>query len=385
MLKFTDYIGKQAKAYDINLPHRGYDIYAFVKDLLAWVEKLRDKDKDKLIQKLSKQKYMDNDGTKFYKGEWVVFNASKSVYQVEKIEKYAYALRHILGGSLHLPFCHDDFIKEWTIQDAKDGDVLVYETDEVEWVLIYKEIVKSSSEVPHDFLRYYFLLADNKCNCKGVCAMVTENYEEYLKPATKEQRDLLFAKMKEAGYEWNANKKELKKIEDESENFKQQLMPEMYDLDKEFFRQKIAWSEDDERKIKNIVYFLETAKKHYASTVELDACIDWLKTLKQRIGGKVVISEDYVSLEVAKLLKKKGFQSKYDVPTLQMAMKWLREEKEIYITIVYGDYPSLNKVFWTPQIDSLEGIDLPDSFYKEYNKYEEACEAAIKYCLENLI
>ena len=30
--------------------------------------------------------------------------------------------------------------------------------------------------------------------------------------ATKEQRDLLFQKMKEAGYEWNAEKKELKKI-----------------------------------------------------------------------------------------------------------------------------------------------------------------------------
>lgn len=34
-------------------------------------------------------------------------------------------------------------------------------------------------------------------------------------PATKEQRDLLFQKMKEAGYEWDADKKELEKIEDE--------------------------------------------------------------------------------------------------------------------------------------------------------------------------
>ena len=32
-------------------------------------------------------------------------------------------------------------------------------------------------------------------------------------PATKEQRDLLFSKMKEAGYEWDSKKKELKKIE----------------------------------------------------------------------------------------------------------------------------------------------------------------------------
>ena len=32
-------------------------------------------------------------------------------------------------------------------------------------------------------------------------------------PATKEQRDLLFAKMQEAGYEWDDGKKELKKIQ----------------------------------------------------------------------------------------------------------------------------------------------------------------------------
>lgn len=129
-----------------------------------------------------------------------------------------------------------------------------------------------------------------------------------------------------------------------------------------------------------------------------------------------MITEDRVTFEIAKLLRDKGFpqntfeidcnvcykyngnlcnnarsmsgvdrEISYMAPTLQMAMKWLREEKEIYITIVYGDYPSLNKVFWTPQIDSLEGFDLPDSFYKEYKKYEEACEAAIKYALENLI
>ncbi len=130
------------------------------------------------------------------------------------------------------------------------------------------------------------------------------------------------------------------------------------------------------------------------------------------------ITEDYCSFEIAKLLKEKGFdedcwcwyeedgylresnddfgvQSNSDhvvdddefscsAPTIQMAMKWLRE-KGIYITIVYGDYPSLNKVFYTPQIDSLEGFDLPIDFYKEYDKYEEAEEAGIKYALENLI
>ena len=39
------------------------------------------------------------------------------------------------------------------------------------------------------------------------------------------------------------------------------------------------WSEEDEHRIKDTIYFLDTAKKHYASTEELDACIDWLKSL----------------------------------------------------------------------------------------------------------
>lgn len=37
--KFMQRIEKEAKAYDFNLPNRSYDIYAFAKDLLSWLEK----------------------------------------------------------------------------------------------------------------------------------------------------------------------------------------------------------------------------------------------------------------------------------------------------------------------------------------------------------
>lgn len=37
--KFVQCIEKQAKSYDIDLPNRGYDIYGFAKDILAWLEK----------------------------------------------------------------------------------------------------------------------------------------------------------------------------------------------------------------------------------------------------------------------------------------------------------------------------------------------------------
>ena len=42
--KFMQYIEKQAKAYEFNLPNRGYDIYAFAKDILTWLEKQTNKD-----------------------------------------------------------------------------------------------------------------------------------------------------------------------------------------------------------------------------------------------------------------------------------------------------------------------------------------------------
>jgi len=125
-----------------------------------------------------------------------------------------------------------------------------------------------------------------------------------------------------------------------------------------------------------------------------------------------MITEDYVSFETAKLLKEKGFDGKclaiyypdgrletfdtpfnYNIPggtsdvisapTLQMTMKWLREMKEIFIGIGCCDYPTLHKTMWIPEISTHDSV-FPDSAI-EYDSYEEACEAAIKYCLENLI
>ena len=126
-----------------------------------------------------------------------------------------------------------------------------------------------------------------------------------------------------------------------------------------------------------------------------------------------MITEDYVSLEIAKLLKENHFNEETDYiyyyydsdddycfekllpgdkfiedkmihcPTLQMALKWLREEHKIFITIGLCTYPILNKCTWIPQVETLN--DCYPNVSKEYDTYEGACEAAIKYCLENLI
>ena len=123
-------------------------------------------------------------------------------------------------------------------------------------------------------------------------------------------------------------------------------------------------------------------------------------------------TEDYVSFETSKLLKKSGFDSNeiscinvfkghtykiqgtvidadedVTIPTIQMAMKWLRETQNLFVF----PFPQMNaNKFWVEiyqlsdnkEWENLycESIDL-----KDYPLYEQACEAGIKYCLENLI
>ena len=125
-----------------------------------------------------------------------------------------------------------------------------------------------------------------------------------------------------------------------------------------------------------------------------------------------MVTEDYVSLETAKLLKEKGFdwethrsylfndnifapgdvsdflyrKDAIRIPTLQMAMKWLREAHHIDIEVRthYLNYLKPNDTrFYSGKI--LKGSE--DVIHTIYSKdtYEEVCEAAIKYCLENLI
>ena len=143
------------------------------------------------------------------------------------------------------------------------------------------------------------------------------------------------------------------------------------------------------------------------------------------------ITEDYVSFETAKLLKEKGFDEGlhwqqvtgryalrgfsferwdwgiYEIsykegefihfhdqyfyytevkdkkntivaPTLQMVMKWMRVIHNIDVSIT----PDRKKNYTALVFVNKE---LPFVSIGSFQTYEEACEAAIKYCLENLI
>lgn len=194
----------KAKMFLIN---KGYPIDA--NGIFPTYEEMYNIIRDGLEQQVS-QKPTD----KFNVGDWLVFkNKHQSIYQVEKIEDWYYILRHTHGGTFRVCVLHDESLRLWTIQDAKDGDVLCDYHEEYDNPLIF--ILKKFEHVnfglvrPSDYSSYCFLTAGDIQRFKEG----RYHHKHNIKPATKEQRDLLFQKMKEAGYEWVDNKKELKKIE----------------------------------------------------------------------------------------------------------------------------------------------------------------------------
>lgn len=239
---------------------------AILEELLAFTKEKQDE-----------QKPTNKVEPRFKVGDWVVFNNDHgSIYQVEKIENYEYTLRHILGGSMPLSFSHGDMIRAWTIQDAKDGDVL-YTTcnNKNKMIFIYHGIEFDST------CCYFLHSITNNINktFNSVCNVKADIY-----PATKEQRDLLFQKMKEAGYEWDAEKKELRKIdnycEEHCKGFQEtgKCFADGECKAKREVGQNPVWSEEDENIIDELIQTISqyTVFAHRKPK----EIIQWLKSLK---------------------------------------------------------------------------------------------------------
>lgn len=167
---------------------------------------------EECIAWLEKQKNFASIGINFKVGDWVVFNNNhESIYQIEKIKNFQYILRHILGGSMPLSFSSENMLRLWTLQDAKDGNVLSfyseYRGNKMMQVGIVKEYVGKHGGCSNTFSVYVGMNWENNLQIGRYMGC------DDIQPATKKQCDLLFTKMKEAGYKWNANKKELIKAE----------------------------------------------------------------------------------------------------------------------------------------------------------------------------
>ena len=257
------------------------------------------------LEKQGEQESADKHEPKFKNGQWIVWQ--NKCYKVN-YNGCGYGLIDQNGLSTSLEYgTVDKSASAFTIKDAKDGDVLACDINKAEiggdveklpnitpTICIYQNVVKDK-----DYIHSYSSLYDGS-------SLVLQNtmYYNYfvhnIHPAAKEQRDLLFAKMKKAGYEWNAEKKELKKISQKmvSAEAKEALYDKPTDEEmKELLRTEYEkgradtiaemekdWSEEDEVKINRIVACLENI--NVADNDILLKDVDWLKSLKDRFIPK---------------------------------------------------------------------------------------------------
>lgn len=131
--------------------------------------------------------------------------------------------------------------------------------------------------------------------------------------------------------------------------------------------------------------------------------------------------EDFVLYELAIKLKEKGFREKCvwhyyddtkdkyqssspqcynyggntsDAPTISHVLKWLRDEKEIYvepcILVDTDDRITKKYTYWSFSIKNIKSGDWIYLEYghiddKRFDSYEESALAGIEYALDNLI
>ena len=155
--------------------------------------------------KVIEQNLTDKAEPKFHEGEWLCENEPNNYARFIQILNVQGKERYRISRDIHndKDIVEFDFVEKYyhkfDIKDAKPGDVLASKNGAE--ILIFRKLDSSTS-----FSSYY--------NIKGRGEIGWSNRS--FVPATKEQRDLLFQKMKEAGYEWDFEKKELKKIENKN-------------------------------------------------------------------------------------------------------------------------------------------------------------------------
>lgn len=267
-------------------------------------------DIDEIIEKLSEHK--SDDKVKFKVGNW--YQCTKDFFgkgvTFDKNTAYYCAEEGCLQNEYgcHIAIVKDlyDNFKLWTIADAKDGDVLLASDGSI---FIFKEVFDLEC-------KHYIALAAN------VTIQVNDNFAHCWEsvigvcPASKEQRDILMKAMTDAGWEFDFDKKELKKIENEIEipfGAKDSELQEVaYYIPKGFHAEiddgKVvikkgenpAWGEEDAKKLNRIFMLLgEAADEHAFSTtcrligdkecVELQ---DFLRSLKPQTKQEWKPSEE---------------------------------------------------------------------------------------------
>ena len=182
-----------------------YHLYPYIPtkeeyvDMIDWLEKQGKKTQGKPALDAIKEEKVDNANKiepTFKAGDWITIDKLR-ICQIISINDIGnYIVQYCDDEKTHIlskKFCESHF-HLWSIAEANEGDVLA--SKDGDNILIFRNLDTATG-----FSSYYNLRG------KGELGWSNKSFI----PATKEQRDILFSKMKESGYEWDAEKKELKK------------------------------------------------------------------------------------------------------------------------------------------------------------------------------
>jgi len=198
---------------------------------------------------------------KFKVGDWVTDGVSRCQICFIDDTQYWYSENCILGSIESI----DKRYRLWTIGDAKDGDVLCSE----QMILLFKK---------WEYTDWSFVIAYAGIDVLGQLQITNEHWliSNHAHPATKEERNLLFQKMKEAGYEWDAEKKKLKKIEPKPADNRESsfLTAERAKEVSPFMRsgfenESVGWSKEEEEYMRYLNTLVDnTASYEYSKKVK---------------------------------------------------------------------------------------------------------------------
>ena len=234
-------------------------------------EKFDDVSTEEIIAWLEKQEEpTDSVKPKFHEGDWIISNNKKYIYQVVEVKRGIYVIRDNADNhEYHVGIESADRDGGlWNISDAKDGDVLVNGSNIFIFHFINDTRLMGYCHVNTDDGRFYDDIGKNECFCL---------IDAVVNPATKEQRDTLMKAMNDAGWEFDFEKKELKKLS-------QQEVTKISDQDRVGCEANCTttkgWNEGDEKMLDNCINALGDSS--FVNTYEIE---EWVKSLRQRMGG----------------------------------------------------------------------------------------------------
>ena len=273
----------------LKLPHSRFVGNREHEKWIAWLEKQGEKeyiDPDTLIQQrvdaladiVAEQKPTNKVEPKFKVGDWITDGYLHC--KITEILDDRYIIEYKFSERSAILFEDENSYYLWTIRDAKDGDVLAT----YDFIFIFKSIDNSNGV---HYYCHYEIDKHEDDEQFGVAlpqSLMGHADVSHYAPATKEQRDLLFRNMKEAGYQWDNEKNELKKIEQDNP----------------------AWSEEDEEMLTWLCRIIHSLKARKEITPieesELGEWMDkWLNHNPQAKQGHMLDPDKVIEWLVANI------------------------------------------------------------------------------------